>query len=308
MSNETDNIPTNWPRKYDIFGVGISATTYAEATETILRAAEERVGAVVSAHAVHALVTFSSSQELRDKANTFEMITPDGQPVRWALNRLHATRLTDRVYGPNLTLYLCAAAAERGVPIYLYGGANEDILEKLKTSLLARFPKLKIAGAFSPPFRALTEEESDILVDEVNSSGAGIFFIGLGCPKQDEFAYAFRDRMNAVLICVGAAFDFHAGIKGSAPAWMQKRGLEWLYRLVQEPRRLWKRYLVTNSIFVGKFAAALARKWFMPWKKPQQFPLQPIAVNAESNSGQSESVEQQNQHRETSPAAECITS
>ena len=275
--NHTNDEPVRfWPRKFDVFGVGISATTYSDATAAILKAAEERIGAVVSAHAVHALITFSASQPLRDMANTFEMITPDGQPVRWALNRLHGARLADRVYGPSLTLHLCEAAAERGVPIYLYGGANDDVLRKLQANLLFKYPKLNIAGAYSPPFRPLSAEEADRLVEEINASGAGIVFIGLGCPKQDEFAHAFRDRIHAVLVCVGAAFDFHAGIKGSAPAWMQRRGLEWLYRLVQEPRRLWKRYLVTNSIYVGKFAAALARKWFMPWKKARVFELQPI--------------------------------
>jgi len=269
-----------WPQKYDVFGVGISSTSYAEATAAILAAAEERQSAVVSAHAVHALITFAESEALREKANSFEMITPDGQPVRWALNRLHGTRLRERVYGPELTLWVCAAAAERGVPVYLYGGANEEILKKLEMALLANYPRLIIAGSESPPFRALTAEEERAVVERINDTGAGIVFIGLGCPKQDEFAYAFKDRLHAVLICVGAAFDFHAGIKSSAPSWMQRRGLEWLYRLWQEPNRLWKRYLQTNSIYVGKLLRALACKWFLPWRKPRVFPLQPIRASS----------------------------
>ena len=305
MNPHISHPPHFWPRKYDVFGVGISATTYDEATLAILHAAEERVGAVVSAHAVHALITFSATQTLRDMANTFEMITPDGQPVRWALNRLHGTGLTDRVYGPNLTLHLCAAAAERGVAIYLYGGANDEVLTKLRANLLARFPKLNIAGAYSPPFRPLSDDEADRLVDDINASGAGIVFIGLGCPKQDEFAHAFRNRLCAVLVCVGAAFDFHAGIKGSAPAWMQRRGLEWLYRLIQEPRRLWKRYFVTNSIYVGKLLAAMARRWLRLSKGAHTFELQPIGPDSRTEEPTTVS---QGTTRPTFQETECIRS
>ncbi len=288
MSTTLLQQPTHWPRRHDVFGVGISATTYAEATAAIMCAAQERVPAVVSAHAVHALVTFCGNEQLRAKANSFEMITPDGQPVRWTLNALHGAGLTERVYGPELTLRLCQACAEQGVAIYLYGGADETVLTQLKNNLLAQFPQLAIAGAYSPPFRPLTEVEAATLVEEINGSGAGIVFIGLGCPKQDEFAYAFRARISAVLVCVGAAFDFHAGIKEFAPPWMQRRGLEWLFRLRQEPRRLWKRYFITNSIYVAKLTAALSRKWLMPWRKPLDFPLQPIiavpTVDAEQES------------------------
>ncbi len=271
-----DNLPIHWPRRHDVFGVGISATTYAEATAAILQAARQRVPAVVSAHAVHALMTFCGDAALRAKANSFEMITPDGQPVRWTLNLLHGAGLSDRVYGPELTLRLCQASAEQGVSIYLYGGENDQVLERLKSSLLKRFPRLQIAGAYSPPFRPLTSTEADELVQDIQQSGAGIVFIGLGCPKQDEFAYAFRSRLNAVLVCVGAAFDFHAGIKTIAPAWMQRRGLEWLYRLWQEPRRLWKRYCITNSLYAAKLSGAMARKYLKAWQKPLEFPLQPI--------------------------------
>ena len=262
MSVGLDDKPIAWPRKHDVFGVGISATTYAEATEAILRAAERHESAIVSAHSVHALVTFSGSEELRRKANSFEMITPDGQPVRWALNTLHGTGLRERVLGAELTLCLCRAAAARGVSIYLYGGASDEVLDKLKANLVAKQPGLMIAGSESPPFRALTPDEREATAERINASGAGIVFIGLGCPKQDEFAYEVRSRVQAVLVCVGAAFDFHAGTKRRAPDWMQRSGLEWLFRLGQEPRRLWKRYLVTNSIFLAKFLPQGLRTWF----------------------------------------------
>jgi len=249
---------TSWPRKVDLFGVAVSPTTYDEATTAVLTAARDGVSGVVSCHAVHAVVTSSCSPSLKEKVNTFDMITPDGQPVRWALNLLHRAKLRDRVYGPELTLRICDAAAESGVPIYLYGGSPE-VVEKLRSNLLEKYPELQIAGYESPPFRQLTDNEDREMVERINNSGAGIVFIGLGCPKQDEFAYEHRDQIKAVQICVGAAFDFHAGAKPMAPLWMQRSGTEWLFRLLKEPRRLWRRYLVTNTIFVVKLMAAMCR-------------------------------------------------
>ncbi len=245
-----------WPEKRSVFGLLVSPTTYDEAVESILAAAKTHTQAVVSCHAVHALMTFSGDQELRAIANTFEMITPDGQPVRWALNLLHGSHLKDRVYGPELTLRLCQAAEQRKVPIYLYGG-SPTVVEQLVQNLSSKFPELKIAGYESPPYRELSDEEVGEVCSRVNSSGAGLVFIGLGCPKQDLFANRIREQVNAVQVCVGAAFDFHAGAKSIAPSWMQKTGLEWLYRLVAEPRRLWKRYLVTNSLFLWKLSLSL---------------------------------------------------
>jgi exopolysaccharide biosynthesis WecB/TagA/CpsF family protein len=248
-----------WPRKVDLFGVGVSVTTYDEAVAVIRRAAAAGLPGVVACQAVHAVVTASSDPALRDKVNSFDLVTPDGQPVRWAVNLLYRAGLRDRVYGPELMLRLCREAAAQGVPIYLYGG-NPVVLEQLQANLRKQFPELLIAGAESPPFRVLTREEDESVVERINASGAQLVFIGLGCPKQDHFAHEHRDRIRAVQLCVGAAFDFLAGTKKTAPAWMQRHGLEWLYRLCQEPRRLWKRYLVTNSIFVAKLALALCRR------------------------------------------------
>jgi N-acetylglucosaminyldiphosphoundecaprenol N-acetyl-beta-D-mannosaminyltransferase len=250
-----------WPKKVNLFGLEVSPTTYDEAVAVILRAACQRESAIASCHAVHAIVTFSGDSSLCQKANTFDMITPDGQPVRWALNLLYRSRLKDRVYGPELMQRLCGRAAEAGVPIFLFGG-TEKVLEALKLNLQRRFPGLQIAGAEAPPFRPLTEQEDAAIVQRINDSGAGLVFIGLGCPKQDLFAFDHRDRVRAVQVCVGAAFDFHAGVKPMAPVWMQRRGLEWVFRLASEPRRLWKRYLVTNSLFVARLTAALAAQIF----------------------------------------------
>jgi len=256
-----------WPPKYELFGVRLSATDYDEAVEAILGAARRRLPAVASFHAVHALITASEDPELREAVNQFELVGPDGQPVRWALNFLHGVGLRDRVYGPELMLRLCRRAASEGVPIYLYGSTPETI-EALRTNLVERCPGLRVAGAESPPFRPLSAEEEDRMIRRINGSGAGILFVGLGAPKQDDFASRHRDRIRAVQVCVGAAFDFHAGTKKTAPSWMQRYGLEWFFRLCSDPRRLWRRYLVTNSIFLGKLAAAAILRFGRPRKAP----------------------------------------
>jgi exopolysaccharide biosynthesis WecB/TagA/CpsF family protein len=254
------------PRKYDLFGVQVSATTYDEATEFILEAARQGRAAVVSAHAVHAVITASDDPELLAKVNRFDIITPDGQPVRWALNALHRAGLRDRVRGAELMLRACRGAAQQKVPIFLYGSSPE-VLELLGGNLRSWCPGLRIAGRYSPPFRPLTAVEEADVVRRIDSSGAGIVFVGLGFPKQDHFADAMQGRLRAVLVNVGAAFDFHAGKKTAAPQWMQAWGLEWLHRLCHEPGRLWRRYLTTNSRFVVKFAAALF--WQRVVRKPR---------------------------------------
>jgi exopolysaccharide biosynthesis WecB/TagA/CpsF family protein len=245
-----------WPKKLDLFGVQVSATDYNQAVDSIIHAAKTGIPAVVSFHAVHAIVTASGDPSLRERVNQFQLVGPDGQPVRWALNWLYGARLSDRVYGPELTRRLCGRAAQEGIPVYLYGGSPQ-VVQKLREKLIEQFPGLSVVGAESPPYRALTPEEDREVVDRINSSRAGLVFIGLGAPKQDIFGYDHRDSIRSVKVCVGAAFDFLAGHKKMAPTWMQRTGLEWLYRLCQEPGRLWHRYLVTNTIFTGKLVRAL---------------------------------------------------
>ncbi len=259
----TTDATIEWPAKYDVLGVGVSATTYEQATDLIVQSAKTQQSSVTSLHAVHAIVTTCLEPDLKREVSNFDIVAPDGQPVRWALNLLYGVDLPDRVYGPELTLRLCERASREGVSIYLYG-STPDVLEELETNLCNRYPGLRIAGSESPPFRALTAEESEEVVQRINNSGAGIVFVGLGCPKQDYFAARYRDRIHAALVCVGAAFDFHAGTKRIAPSWMQNRGLEWLFRLCEEPKRLWRRYLFTNSIFVQR----LFRQWL--YKKRQR--------------------------------------
>jgi exopolysaccharide biosynthesis WecB/TagA/CpsF family protein len=248
-----------WPPKLDILGVEVSVTNYQDLTRLLITAAHRREPVIATFLAVHAIVTGATDPAYRYRVNGFEVVAPDGMPVRWAMNYLHKANLPDRVAGPYTMLHLCEAAAEEGVGVYLYG-STPDTLQRLEANLQERYPGIRIVGTESPPFRPLTADENDAVVDRINASGAGLVFIGLGMPRQDLFAHQNRNRIQAVQLCIGAAFDFHAGKKKLAPAWMQRAGLEWTYRLIQEPRRLWKRYLVTNTIFVYLMAKRVILK------------------------------------------------
>lgn len=206
---------------------------------------------------VHSVVTANGDPEFRAVVNGADLATPDGAPVVWMLRKLGLDG-QQRISGPDLMWRYCEQAAARGESIYLYGGTPQT-LELLQQRLLANFPALRIAGAWSPPFRELTAEEDEAVVARINGSGAGTVWVSLGCPKQEKWIAARRGRVNAVMIGVGAAFNFHAGTIKRAPAWMQDWGLEWLHRLASEPRRLWKRYLVTNTLFVLGASSQLLR-------------------------------------------------
>ncbi len=239
--------PIAWPRKHDVFGVGISEVTYDSAEKVILEAAARRESAVVTHLSAHGLCMGGRDEKFRDLTNSFEIVAPDGMPVRWSVNWFHKAGLPDRCYGPELMIRLCRSAAKRGIGIYLYGSSPE-VLEKLEANLKRECPGIQIDSE-SPPFRKLSQEEIDASIERINDSGAGLIFIGLGCPRQDYFAFEHKHDIQGVQLCVGAAFDFHAGNKKTAPRWMQRHGLEWFFRLTQEPGRLWKRYLVIHSTF-----------------------------------------------------------
>jgi exopolysaccharide biosynthesis WecB/TagA/CpsF family protein len=210
----------------------------------------------VTALAVHGLILAHLHKEFGDKLGQFDVVAPDGQPVRWAINVLSGIGLKERVYGPTLMWRICEKAAVKGVSIYLYG-SHDYVLQGLEQNFKKNIPNLTIAGMQPSVFRPLTSKEDEVLIKQIRESGAGIVFIGLGCPLQENWVYEHRLKIPIPLIAVGAAFDFHAGNKPQAPAWMQARGLEWLFRLLCEPRRLWRRYLVYNSLFVILFLKQL---------------------------------------------------
>jgi len=235
--------------KRNLIGILINAVDYEAAEEIIYEAARQKRGAAVSALAVHGIMTGVLDPEHKYRLNSFELIVPDGQPVKWALNLLHRTNLEERVYGPTLTLKVCEGAAARGLPIFLYGG-TPDILAALSKSLEHRFPGILIAGAEPSKFRRLQPSEKLELADRIHATGAAITLVGLGCPRQEAFAYEFRELLSMPILAVGAAFPFIAGLLPQAPPWMQRNGLEWLFRLREEPRRLWRRYVYLNPAYM----------------------------------------------------------
>ena len=237
------------PPKYELFGVPVSATHYGEVVDTCIALAKAGKGGTVQFMSAHGLVLSSHDAKFKQAASDFTITCTDGMPVRWAMNRFHDAELPDRVYGPETTWRLLEAAEREGVSVYFWGGTDET-LAQLLGKVKASFPELEIAGSEAPPFRPLSDEEHDEVARRVNDSGAGLMFVGIGCPKQEYFCDRHKTDIDAVMLAVGAAFDFHAGAKRQAPKFMQDRGLEWLFRLATEPRRLWRRYLGTNSRFL----------------------------------------------------------
>jgi N-acetylglucosaminyldiphosphoundecaprenol N-acetyl-beta-D-mannosaminyltransferase len=235
--------------KRNVLGILIDATDYKTACDTILSAAQQKRRLTVTALAVHGLMTGALDREHQFRLNHFDLLLPDGQPIRWALNLFHGAGLSDRVYGPNLTLKVCADAAAKGVPLYFYGTKPETLVS-LRQFLEARFPGILIAGMEPSKFRRLTPMEKEDLAERIVASGAGLVFVGLGCPRQETFAFEFRELLPMPILAVGAAFPFLAGLLPQAPSWMQRSGLEWLFRLAIEPKRLWRRYLFLNPAYL----------------------------------------------------------
>jgi len=231
-----------------IIGVRVVSTSYVASTATILDWAKKIESRTIFAANVHMLMEAHDSPFFKSVVNSADLVTPDGMPLVWMM-RLKGQKYQQRVYGPTLMLHVLEAAARESVPVGFYGSSPE-VLKTLVERMQVKFPDLKTAYAFSPPFCQLDELEDERVIQAINASSARILFIGLGCPKQEIWMADHLGKINAVMLGVGAGFDFHAGVKLQAPAWMQKIGLEWLYRLVTEPRRLWRRYLYHNPRFL----------------------------------------------------------
>lgn len=235
----------------DVLGSPIDAIRWTPVLGRIIRWAKDHESRYACICNVHVVVTASRDQELAGAIRGADLATPDGMPIALCL-RLAGFRGQPRIAGPDL-MWACLEAAQRErVAVYFYG-ARPETLEKLETRVRAAFPRLRLVGSHSPPFRSLTPEEDTAEVERIKRSGAQLLFVGLGCPKQEIWMAQHRGRIHAVMMGVGAAFDFHAGVVRRAPLWMQRAGLEWLHRLFSEPRRLWRRYLITNAIFIWYF-------------------------------------------------------
>ncbi|HVL75188.1 MAG TPA: WecB/TagA/CpsF family glycosyltransferase [Noviherbaspirillum sp.] len=245
-----DNSPAQREGK-PVLEAFIDAMTWSEAISRIAGWAAARESRYVCICNVHSVVTTTRDVEFKIAVNNADMATPDGAPIAWALRHLGHTG-QQRINGPDLMWKYLAEAERRDQSVFFYG-STEATLERLRLTLARKFPLLRIAGCYSPPFRSLSREEDEQIVRMINDSGANVVFVGLGCPKQEKWMADHRGRVQAVMIGVGAAFDYHAGVLKRAPVWWQNHGLEWLFRLGAEPRRLFRRYMVTNTLFVFGF-------------------------------------------------------
>lgn len=234
----------------NVLGVRISAVNLKSATGFIQKAIEDGRKEYVCVRDAHGVIRCQEDPELRSIHNQAFLVTPDGMPLVWALKRAGHLE-SDRVYGPDLMLSVFEAGTSKGVRHFLYG-ATAETLQQLQARLLAKFPKAEIAGSYAPPFHKLSPQEEADVADRLNRSGADIIWVGLSSPKQELWMARMRDRLDAsMLIGVGAAFDFHAGLKRQAPRFIQRSGFEWAFRLLCEPRRLWRRYALVVPAFIS---------------------------------------------------------
>lgn len=263
--------------KRNVLGVLVDAVDYDAAIAKVVDAARRRQPLSLTALAVHGVMTGVHDPAHNARLNAIDVVTPDGQPVRWALNILHGSGLRDWVSGPELALRVLRRMAEEGMSVYLYG-TTPQTLDRLLASLRRAFPGLRIAGAEPSRFRPAHPGEEVALAARIRDSGARLVLAGLGCPRQEVFVYGMRPLLSLPLLAVGAAFDYHAGRLRPAPLWWQRHGLAWLWRLGLEPRRLWRRYLILNTQYLVLLAAQKLRLWrpdppAPAERRPEPFPL-----------------------------------
>ena len=242
-----------------ILGVRVDATSYTQASELVSTWAKDEVSRMVCIANVHMLMTAYDDDAFRSVLQAADLVTPDGMPLVWTLRRM-GYKNQGRVYGPTLTKKLLPLLTEAGLPVGFLG-STPGVIDRLQSRISQEHPQIKLVYAYSPPFRALTIQENTDIVAAINRSGARVMFVGLGCPKQELWMHAHLGEVKAVMLGVGAAFDYLAGVKPQAPLWVQRFGMEWFFRLVTEPKRLWKRYLVHNPRFVAKVTVELLRRY-----------------------------------------------
>jgi len=248
------------PPSVGVLGIPLAITDYTRTMDWMDATIVDGGRGYVCVAATHTVMACQEDPELRDAVVHSDLTVPDGQPLVWAMNAL-GQNLPSRVYGPELMARYCERSATTGTKMFLYGGRNQGALVQLALNLRRRYPGVQIVGGYAPPYRPLSDEEETAILAEMNRSGADVVWVGIGVPKQEKWMAAMREQIDApVLVGVGAAFDFHAGLVPQAPAWMQSAGMEWAYRLSREPRRLWRRYLRYNPRFVTGFARQYVRQ------------------------------------------------
>jgi N-acetylglucosaminyldiphosphoundecaprenol N-acetyl-beta-D-mannosaminyltransferase len=245
------------PKSIDVIGIPVTAMTFAAQVEQMAAWAEHRESRMVCAANVHMLMEAHARPDFAEILRRADLVTPDGMPLVWMLRKLGAPK-QDRVAGMDLLPALCRIAQERRLSVYFLG-STPTVLGRMRERLRADYPRLQIAGMDAPPFRALDAEESPERIARINASGAQLVFVSLGCPKQERWMHAQHGKIQAVMLGLGAAFPVYAGTTAMAPQWMRDGGIEWLYRLSQEPRRLAGRYLKTNLPFALLALRQLAR-------------------------------------------------
>ena len=242
-------MPEKKINSFYILGTRISAIDMVDACNFVEDAILKKQKKYICVCPISTIMECKKNEQVLESVNRADLATPDGMPVVW-LGRAQGYKNIKRVYGPELMQEICGISGKSGYRNYFYGSTS-DVLVKLGKKLNEKYPGLIIAGSFSPPFRALTGEEDNRIVEEINRSNSDIVWVGLGSPKQDLWMYEHRDKINApILVGVGAAFDFLAGVKPQAPRWIRNNGFEWLFRLVTEPKRLWRRYLLDYPLFI----------------------------------------------------------
>lgn len=233
-------------QKANVLGIDFAVVNYESASNIIVHAANRNQPYSVFALPVHGIIESHSDEQMRIATRQADMIVPDGQPVRWCMNHFHRAGLSDRVYGPTLTLHVLNKANPLGLRVFLYGGRSDETVKNFSAFIREKYPNVKICGTYRED-----DPAADTLTPEmINRTQPHLVLVGRGCPRQEKWIAANQNEISAAMMAVGAAFSFHAGETTQAPRWMQDRGLEWLHRLITEPRRLWKRYLVTNTMFL----------------------------------------------------------
>jgi N-acetylglucosaminyldiphosphoundecaprenol N-acetyl-beta-D-mannosaminyltransferase len=266
ISSQQPATPPPPPQTAEVLGIPLAISDYPQVLDWMDSMIAAGAKGYLTAAAVNLVMSAQEEPETLAAVLAATLAVPDGQPLVWALHALGYPRAT-RVYGPDLMAEFCARAARTGVPIYLYGGRSACARELLEERLHQRFPGLQIAGGSSPPFRPLTPEEDEREIEMINASGAAVVWVGTGQPRQEKWMHEMRTRLSPpLLVGVGAAFDFHAGLVSQAPRWMQRNGLEWSYRLAHEPRRLWRRYARYNPLFVVGFSRQYLRHRRGRWR------------------------------------------
>lgn len=245
-------------KRCNIISMGVNVINLTQALNDVETLSKQETGSYVCVSNVHMCMEVFDSQEFEQVVNSADLVIPDGKPLSWAQKLLGYTE-AEQVRGQDIMNALCAASGEQELNIGFYGGSSDELLTVVKRKLVETYPDIRISYAYSPPFRPLTAEEDSQVIDDINNSNVSVLFVGIGCPKQERWMAEHKDTLNCVMLGVGAAYDFIAGSKNHAPRWVQKIGMEWLYRLCSEPKRLWRRYLSTNPRFIWHFTKQLIK-------------------------------------------------